>query len=563
MARYLAGVDVGTTGARCLLFDLAGNPLGGHYREYGAVYPRPGWVEQDADLIVERTMEACRAAVDKSHVDPREVAAIGFSAQRSVTCPVDRQGRPVRPMFSWQDARTAEEVADLRQVVDAAEYYAECGLPLGTTWIITKLLWMRKHEPQAYARTFKFVQNQDLVLRAFGADGFFTDLCCTSFYGVWDVRRGTWNERLLARLGLTPEMFGTPTPPGTQVGVLSAEAAARSGFAAGTPLCVGAGDQNCSLVGMGAIVPSVATVTLGTAGLAILSTARPAAGFGGMMITHHAMPGMWEIEGLSNAAAAALRWFRDVVGTHEQHVAAAGGPDAYQQLDALAATAPPGSRGLLFLPYLATAATPHWNPQARGAWLGLSFAHGRAELTRAVLEGVVLEIRDMIEQWLRAGLEVRSLRIGGGATRSALWNQIQADVYGRPVETLRVGESTVLGAALLGGVGAGLFGSIAEGVAEMVRVERQIPPPNPMPNGTAATRPCTAPMSRPTPACTTAARSPPWPNCRPGRRNPPASASSTPTARLVSGTAVAAGGLRNRRLTCEWHGLLVGRAARA
>jgi xylulokinase len=220
----------------------------------------------------------------------------------------------------------------------------------------------------------------------------------------------------------------------------------------------------------------MATVTLGTAGLAILSTERPAAGFGGMMITNHALPKMWEIEGLSNAAAAAFRWFRDAVGTQERLQEAAGGPDAYRQLDELAALAPPGSKGLLFLPYLATAATPRWNPQARAAFIGLSFAHGRAELARAVLEGVVLEIRDILEQWFAAGLELRTLRIGGGATRSALWNQIQADVYGRPVETLRVSESTGLGAALLGGVGAGVFASVEEGVEAMVQVAAQVEP---------------------------------------------------------------------------------------
>lgn len=476
MAGYLAGVDVGTTGARCMIFDTVGRPLGGHYCDYGATYPQPGWVEQDGDLLTAKAMEACRAALASSGISPRDIAAIGFSAQRSVTCAVDRQGRAVRPMFSWQDARTAAEVEDLRQLVDADEYYAESGLPLGTTWIVTKLLWMRKHEPELYVRTHKFVQNQDLVLRAFGADDFYTDLCCMPFYGVWDVRRATWNESLLNKLDLAPALFGRPTRPGTQVGAIGAAVAEQTGFAPGTPICVGGGDQNCSVVGMGAIRPGMATVTLGTAGLAILSTARPAAGFGGMMITHHAAPAMWEIEGLSNAAAAALRWYRDAVGTLEKEREASGGADAYRQLDELAAAAPPGSKGLLFLPYLATAATPRWNPQARAALVGLTFAHTRAELTRAVMEGVVLEIRDIIEQWFRAGLELDALRIGGGATRSALWNQIQADVYGRPVETLRVSESTALGAALLGGVGAGVFASLEEGVGAMVSVASQIEP---------------------------------------------------------------------------------------
>ncbi|MHB8955571.1 MAG: FGGY-family carbohydrate kinase [Pirellulaceae bacterium] len=476
MADYLAGVDVGTTGARCMIFDLQGSPLAGHYCDYGASYPRPGWVEQDPHRLIEKTMEACRLAIASSGIAPARIASIGFSAQRSVACPVACDGSAVRPMFSWQDARTGEEVEELRHVISDEAYYAQNGLPLGTTWIITKILWMRKHEPHLLARTARFVQNQDLVLRAFGADDYYTDLCCAVFYGVWDVRRADWNLPLLERLGLGREMFGHPTRPGTQVGTIDPAVAAQTGFAAGTPLCVGAGDQNCSVLGMGAIEPGLATVTLGTAGLAILATERPLAGFGGMMITHHAAPGMWEVEGLSNAAAASLRWFRDVVGTCEKQSDSAGGPDAYRQFDRLAATAPPGSRGLLYLPYLATAASPRWNPQARAAFVGLSFAHGRAEMTRAVMEGVVLEIRDMFEQWNAAGLCVRSLRIGGGATRSALWNQIQADIYGRPVETLRVGESTVLGAALLGGVGAGVFASIPEGVSAMVHVADRIEP---------------------------------------------------------------------------------------
>ena len=476
MPRYLAGVDVGTTGARCVIFDLDGNLVASQYRSYGASYPKPGWVEQDAQTLIGTAMEVCRATVGGWGIAPREIASIGFSAQRSVTCPVSRDGTPVRPLLSWQDARTAAEVEDLRRLVDAEEYYAECGLPLGTTWIVTKLLWMRKNEPELFAKTYKFVQNQDLVLRAFGADDFYTDLCCMAFYGVWDVRNSVWNERLLELLGLNAERFGKPTPPGTQVGTIGPRIAEKTGFAVGTPICVGAGDQNCSVVGMGAVKPGYATVTLGTAGLAILSTETPVPGFGGMMITNHAVGRMWEVEGLSNAAAASLRWFRDVIGTREKELEAAGGPSAYRLLDELAAKAVPGSKGLLYLPYLATAATPRWNPNARSAFVGMSFAHGREEMTRAVMEGVVLEIRDIMEQWFRAGMDVRMLRIGGGATRSTLWNQIQADVYGRPVQTLKASESTGLGAALLGGVGAGVFRSIDEGVQSLVKVGDQLEP---------------------------------------------------------------------------------------
>jgi xylulokinase len=476
MGRYLAGVDVGTSSARCSLFDLSGQIVASASREYGASYPRPGWVEQDPQLLIDRTMEACREAVARSGVAPAEIASIGFSTQRSVTCAVDDQGVPLRWLISWQDARTAAQVEQLRQIVDADAYYRASGLPLGTTWILTKILWMREHEPDLYRRAAKFVQNQDLILRAFGAEDDYTDLSDMAFYGVWNVAKLEFDESLLSRLGLTPSMFGKATPPGTPVAKIGRQVAERTGFAVGTPVCVGAGDQNCSVVGMGAIRPGMATVTLGTAGLAILCVDQPIAGFGGMMVTNHAAPGRWEVEGLSNAAASSLRWFRDVLNS-------AGNPDGgpaskidYAALTALAEQSSPTAHGLLYLPYLATAGTPRWNPDARAAFLGLSLAHGLADLTRAVMEGVALEIRDMMEQWFSAGMAVDVIRIGGGAVRSPLWRQIQADIYNRPVEVLACEESTVLGSALLGGVGAGIFGSLEEAVETMIHPRETIDP---------------------------------------------------------------------------------------
>jgi xylulokinase len=455
---------------------MEGNIVASDYREYGASYPKPGWVDQDLEFLISQTEEACKACVTKSGVSPKDIAAVGFSTQRSVTIPVYQDGKPVRPMISWQDARTGAEVSDMLKKIDAGKYYDISGMPMGTTWIITKLLWMRKNEPELFAKTYKVVQNQDAILKAFGADDFFTDVSDMGFYGVWDVGKVEWSKELCELFGVTPEMFGKPTPAGTQVGKITAAVAEKTGFAAGTPLCVGAGDQNCGVVGMGSIESGMATVTLGTAGLAILSLDKRIPGFGGMMITNHACPGMWEMEGLSNAAASSYRWFRDVIGTQEKEWEAQNGRSAYEYLNDLAAKAPPGSKGLLYLPYLGTAATPRWNANARSAFIGMSFAHGRPEMVRSVLEGVALEMRDMMDGWLKAGVDIKVLRLGGGATKSAMWNQIQADVYGRPVQTLKVGESTVLGAALLGGVGAGVFKSIKEGVDTLVQVTGEVEP---------------------------------------------------------------------------------------
>lgn len=476
MGPVLAGVDVGTTSARCVLFGMNGENLGGKALEYGASYPKPGWVEQDADELIATTMRVCREAIADSGIDPARIASVGFSTQRSVCCPVDIDGRLVRPMISWQDARTSEQVEAIRQKISAQDYYELSGLPLGTTWILTKLLWLRDHEPQAFKRIHKIVQNQDLILRAFGSDGFNTDICDMAFYGLWDVRSVEWSSRLLSLFDLDASMFGSPARPGTRVGAISPDIARKTGFAVGTPICVGAGDQNCSVVGMGAIRPGMGTVTLGTAGLAILVTDKPVPGFGGMMVTNHAAPGLWEVEGLSNAAASSFRWFRDEIAHQEVQEEAAGGASAYEALTALAAQSEPGAKGLLYLPYLATAGTPRWNPQARAAFIGLSLAHSRKHLVRAVLEGVALEVRDMMVAWEKQGMQVDVLRIGGGATKSVLWNQIQADIYGRPVQTLCESESTVLGAAILAGVGAGLFSSVEDGVARMVRVRHEIEP---------------------------------------------------------------------------------------
>lgn len=476
MEQYLASVDVGTTGARCALIDLHGKIFASEYCEYGAVYPKPGWVEQDADEMIAVTMQVCRATIAKAGIQPTQVAAIGFSTQRSVTIPVHKDGSKVRPALSWQDSRTGAEVADMLQLIDAEEYYQISGMPMGTTWNITKMLWMRKNEPELYKKTFKFVQLQDAVLFAFGADQFYTDMGDMAFYGVWDVGKLEWSQKLCSLFEVTPEMFGTPITAGTQVAEVNAQVSEKTGFAVGTPICVGAGDQNCGAVGMGSARSGIATATLGTGGLVMLSLDRRIPGFGGMMVTNHAVPGMWEMEGLSNAAASTYRWFRDAVGTSEKQMESTTGRDAYEYLNDLASGAQPGSKGLLFMPYLGTAATPRWNSNARAAFIGMSFAHGRAEMSRAIMEGVALEVRDMMEGWFNAGIDITTLRLGGGATKSQLWNQIQADVYGRPVETLKTSETAVLGAAILAGVGAGLFQCVQEGVDQMVKVKDRVEP---------------------------------------------------------------------------------------
>lgn len=476
MGELLAGVDVGTTGVRCMLFDLQGTLVCSAYKEYGSTYLQPGWVEQDYNVMISQTMAVCQQVVDQAGGKSEEIASVGFSSQGLLTIPVDKRGELVRPLISWQDVRSQSDMPDLLRRVSADDYCKITGMPFIANAINAKIYWMRKHEPELYERTDRFVQHQGMILKSFGAEGYFTDLPCMSFYGVWNVHESCWSSQLLDRFEISQEQLDLPTQPGTQVGEIPPSVAEKTGFAVGTPICVGGLDQACSAVGMGSIEPGMAIVNLGTAGTANLVVDKPTVPHSGLLCHHNAVDGLWTLLGGSLSAASCYRWFRDTIGTLESERAEQQGGNAYQALNDLAAQAPAGSQGLIFLPYLNSAGAPHWNSDARAAFIGLSMTHGRAELTRSVMEGVALDMHNIMMSWSRDATVVDKLRLGGGPTNSPLWNQIQADVYGRAVQLLKVEETSVLGAAILGGVGAGVFSSVAEGVDSMVHVMSEIEP---------------------------------------------------------------------------------------
>lgn len=474
---YLVGVDIGTTGAKTTVFDTAGANLGSGYREYGCTYPKPNWVEQDAEMLVAASFAATREALSKAGVKPGNVAAVSFSTQRTCTHFLDGQGRLVRPMISWQDNRPVEEVETIRRELGAERFHAITCLPLGAIWILGKILWLRKNEPENWKRVRRIVQLQDYFLKAYGSDDYTIDYSDAGLFGLWDLYAARWSGDILERFKIDAGLLPRPTRSGTTVGAVSKAVADSTGLAAGTPLVVGAGDQNAAAVGAGTVEPGMLSVSLGTGGLAaaFLAAAPPRLDPQGML-TAHPIPGAYMLEGYQPAGASALRWFRDEVAALETRDARAAGEDPYERLTALAAAVPPGAKGLLMVPHFASAATPRWNPHSRAALVGMTFAHDRACLIRAAMEGITLDVRDMIRAMVACGADIRQVRILGGPTRSALWNQIQADVYGHPVQTLRQTDAAVLGAAILAGVGAGVFPDIRSGVKKMVAVDRTFDP---------------------------------------------------------------------------------------
>ncbi|TFG63217.1 MAG: xylulose kinase [Spirochaetales bacterium] len=475
--QYVMCVDIGTTGAKATIFDGVGRVMASGYHEYICDFPRPGWVEQDADFIIGKSMEAARDALAKSGLNPQAVKAVSFSAQRCCTVFLDASGRLIRPMISWQDNRTAAEVEIIKKAVSPGDFYAVTAMPLGTTWMISKIIWVRNNEPENWKKVKKIIQLHDYALIKWGAGEFLEDVSDTGFYGLWDPYKFEWNTKLLDICGLDSSWLPKPVATGTSAGSLSAKAAELTGLTAGTPLCVGAGDQNSAALGAGVVDKGCMSISLGTGGLAAVFLDEPFLDPAGMtMITNHAIYGKWQLEGLQAGAASVFRWFRDEIAVLEKEAAKASGRDAYELLNEMAAKVPAGSRGLVMLPYFASATTPRWNSSARGTITGLTFAHDRNCLARAFMEGITLEVKDMVKTLLGAGIQVDNIRILGGPTKSPLWNQMQADMYNRPVSTLVMTDAAVLGAGIAAGVGIGMYKSVKDAALSMVKADKVYEP---------------------------------------------------------------------------------------
>lgn len=474
--KYIAGIDVGTTGSKTIIFDLEGNSVGSGYVEYGCTYPNPGWVEQNPNVLVNGALESAKIAIDSSGIDAGEIASIGISAQRCSVIFMDENDNAMK-MISWQDNRAVDEVKEIEEKIGAEEFYRITGLPNSTTWILPKILWVRKNEPKLWEKTVRMVQVHDYVLKAFGADDYYVDPDDACFFGFYDTDLFDWNKDIMDAFELKPEQFSALQISAQNAGYVSDEAAQTSGFAKGTPLSVGSGDQNCASIGAGVVKTGMASVSLGTGGLATVFLDKAYRDpKGSAMVVSHAIYGKWEIEGLQNGAAGVFRWFRDEIADKEKADAETLGEDVYVKLNKMIENVPPGAKGLVLMPYFASAAAPRWNPDARGMLLGLTFAHDKACMARAFMEGITMEQKDILTSMKSSGIPLETVRIMGGATKSKLWNQMQADMYNLPVETLKITDAAVLGAAICGAVSIGLFNDIKEATEKLVKTDERYEP---------------------------------------------------------------------------------------
>jgi len=407
-----------------------------------------------------------RAALEGSGAAPERVTAIGLTGQMHGLVLLDDAGEPLRPAILWNDQRTAAECDEIRARVGRERLIALTGNDALTGFTAPKLLWVRRHEPEVYASARHILLPKDYV-RYRLTDTYALDKADGSGTILFDLRARDWSPEMLAALDIPPAWLPR-TYEGTEItGAVSVEAAAATGLLAGTPVVAGGGDQAAQAVGVGAVRPGTVALTLGTSGVVFAPADAPLIEPEGRLHAFcHAVPGRWHLMGVMLSAAGSLQWYRDTL--------APGVP--FDALAAEAEEAPPGSEGLLFLPYLTGERTPHPDPLARGAWVGLTSRHRRAHLTRALLEGVAFGLRDGFALLREAGLGAAGeVRVSGGGARSRLWRQILASVPVVELVSVVAGEGAAYGAALLAGVGAGAWLDVDAACALVATGERITP----------------------------------------------------------------------------------------
>jgi len=382
---------------------------------------------------------------------------------------LDEGGRVVRPALIWCDVRTNPQCEELTKKIGAAQLIQATCNPALANFTLTKLMWVREHEPENWQRVRSIMLPKDYVRFRMTGDRAI-DMADASGTLLLDVAHRRWSKLMLEAAAIDERMLPTLLESPDVCGKINGEGAKVLGLKQGTPVVAGAGDQAAGAVGMGIVAPGTVSATIGTSGVVFAATDRPALEPGGRLHTFcHAIPGRWHVMGVTQSAGLSLRWFRDQFGA-----GADDGRDPYDRLSDEAAKIPAGCQGLLWTPYLMGERTPHLDPNARAALVGLTASHTRAHVIRAILEGVAFSLRDTFTLFDEMKVSVDRIRLGGGGARSPLWRQIQADVYGREVEIVEAEEGAAYGAAILAGVGAGMWKSVDEACAAVVRVAKTV-----------------------------------------------------------------------------------------
>ena len=466
MKQQLLGIDIGTSACKVAVFDEDGKVLAQANRPYRVYYPQNGWAEQNPEEWWEAICDAVREALSEESVSAEQIKGIGVDGQSWSAIPVDENGSVLHNTPIWMDTRARHLCEKVKKEIGADEIFRVAGNDFLPSYVTPKLLWFKEERPEVFQKTHKFLQsNSYIVMKLTGEMSQEYSQC----YGIhfFHMEKPSYDMALAEKMGLSPDMMPKLYGCDEIVGSVTEEAAKKTGRKAGTPVVAGGLDAACGALGAGVYRPGETQEQGGQAGGMSICTDK-ALSHKALILGTHVVPGLWLLQGGTVGGGGALKWFRQELG----------GGMSFDELTAEAAEAPPGSDGVLFLPYMAGERSPIWNPDAKGVFYGLSFDKTRGHLIRSVLEGVAFSLEHNLRTAAETGIHVDTLNAMGGASNSVLWTQIKADVTGKTIRVPSSDTATTLGAAILAGVGCGVYGSYGEAVNRTIRMTR-VQEPNP------------------------------------------------------------------------------------
>jgi xylulokinase len=476
---YVIGCDVGSQGTNSNLHSADGTLVASAYQGYDLSFPRPGWAEQDPAVWPEALVATIRNLLQRVPEGPSAVKGISFGSQLDGMVVCDAAGLPLRPALIWMDRRAEAQAAAVATQISPADFYREVGANLDSSHAVFKALWVRDEEPENWDKAGLLMPPGAYVLREVSGVTA-VDYSNASSLALLDPRTRTWSRPVLDAVRIPDQMLPEPAPATEPVGKVTERFAAASGLDPSTVVSVGCGDEMAATLGAGVYAPGEVCDVVGTAEPVCAGSDAPREDPTMLVECHpHADPDAWLLENPGFVSGGNLRWWRDQFAPLERTAETEGRGDAYDALCAEAATVTAGADDLVFLPCMQGAMAPEWNGAARGVFYGLTLAHTRAHMTRAILEASAFGLRDILEAMRGAGLEVRRLTIVGGGAKNPLWRQIKADVTGLPVRIPTNTETTATGAAILAAVGSGIHSSVSDAVAAFVSYQPDEHVPDP------------------------------------------------------------------------------------
>jgi xylulokinase len=457
--RYLIGIDLGTTGVKIILVNIEGNIICSITEEYPLITPRPGWAEQNPMDWWQATSKGIKKILSSSKINGNQILCIGLTGQMHGSVFLDSHNKIIYPAILWCDQRTRKECEEINNLIGKEKIFEITCNPVLTGFQAPKIIWLKNNHRKIYDKVKKILLPKDYIRFCLTGE-FATDVSDASGTSLFDVRNRIWSKEILEKLNILPEMLPVSYESNEITGKITRQAEKITGLLEGTPVIAGAGDQAAGGIGSGIVETGLVSVSLGTSGVVFAYSDKVFVDPKGRLHTFcHAIPGKWHLMGVMLSAGGSLRWFRDIMKEK-----------SYNIITGQADQIPPGSEGLLFLPYLAGERTPYSNPNARGVFFGLSLKHTKSHMARAVMEGVTFGLKDSIEIMKEIGLPLgKEFRTSGGGGKSPFWAQMQADIFNKNIERLQSEEGPAYGAALLAGTGIKVFPEIEKTCKKFIK----------------------------------------------------------------------------------------------